>query len=48
VARRCQLNRLFLHAAELTFKGPRDSRIISVESQLDEELNSALGRLAGT
>jgi len=48
VAHRCQLTRLFLHAAELSFKSPRDGRIIRIESRLDEELNSVLERLAGT
>jgi len=45
VAHRCRLTRLFLHAAELSFKSPRDDRIIRVESRLDEELNSVLNRL---
>jgi 23S rRNA pseudouridine955/2504/2580 synthase len=45
ISDRYGLKRLFLHAAELTFDSPRQERLIRVESPLDDDLQSVLGRL---
>ncbi len=45
LARRLGLERLFLHAAALTFDSPRDGRVVRVECPLDTALKEVLGRL---
>ena len=46
LARRLGLDRLFLHAAALSFDSPRDGRVIRVECPLDAALNDVMDRLA--
>ncbi len=45
LARRLGLQRLFLHAAALSFDSPRDGRVIRVECPLDDSLRELLDRL---
>jgi 23S rRNA pseudouridine955/2504/2580 synthase len=39
------LKRLFLHAATLAFKSPREDRVIRVEAPMDEKLTTVISRM---